>query len=833
MQELWINDKEDFKEFKTFLEDESIEPTLLGVYGGGRILQAGDFKVHVPDEYDLDIKDKDSSESKYDRLIFGKDDTENITNITIEDGVAHIYRKDAEPLRIPYNMWAVGSTWTEGSHKLKGHQYYKYMKDITMDEYHRLRQSWNPRVWMPRTPEEGFMLKLGYTQYKGMKVSDVSVLSFDIEATGFNPDDPNAEAILISNTYRDRNGKIVKKLFDIHDYQDANNPEGMMIGHWVKWVNEIDPDIMIGHNIFSYDLPYLNTRAGFMSLGRDGSELKFDDKTWRFRKDGSQQIEYNNAYIHGRDVIDTMFLSIKYDIGRDFPSYGLKQIEQHLRLVDDDRVDWDFDAFPTRDYKNWPEGKWEEFRQYCIDDGDSPLKMFDIMIPAFFYLTQSVPKTLQQVINEASGSQLDTLMIRSYLQDGNSIPRTSQTKQYKGAISMGVPGIYENVLKFDVASLYPSIMLEYNIYDKKKDPNRHMLKMLSYFRDERLENKYLAKITGKQYYDDMQQAQKIVINSMYGFLGANFLLFNFPDGAEAVTRHGREINLKGIEWATGYTLVEEVKEIKNKGKENEETKYHWVIGNKVGEGQGYELVNTDTDSFSITNGLFHGEEDFNRMLKDLNNQFSDMIVWEDDGQFDQVIVIKAKNYVLVKDGKVKYKGSSLTDQKKEPILRGFLTEVIDLLLNGKQDCVADSYKQFCQAALDIKDIKQWLTKKTVTDAMIGETTAAGAKAHDACKEAIAKSIIPAIQEQDKIWVYQYIRGQKQKVVKGEPQVYKKTGEPVMVDDTALRFGQLFDGNYDKWHYVKRVWATLEILESVIDLKKFDKYHLKSKRKLLE
>lgn len=827
MEEFWINDKDDFKEFKTFLKDENITPTLLGTGKGTRILQAGDFKVHVPDEYDLDIKDKESSESKYDKLIFGKDSTENITNISIEDGVAHIYRKDAEPLRVPYNMWAVGSTWAEGSHKLKGHQYYKYMKDITQDEYERLRQSWNPRLWMPRTPEEGFMLKNGHTYYKGMQVSDVSVLSTDIEATGFNPDDPNAEVILISNTFRDNKGSVTKKLFDIHDYED----QYQMFADWEMFVEKMDPDIIIGHNILGYDLPYMNTQQR-LHLGRDGSEVKFDDKTWKFRKDGSQQIEYKNVHINGRDVVDTMFLSIKYDIGRDFPSYGLKQIEQHLELVGDDRIEWDFENFHTKDYKTWPEGKWEEFRKYCEDDGDSPLKMFDIMIPAFFYLTQSVPKTLQQIINEASGSQLDTLMIRSYLQDGYSIPRTSQVKKYEGAVSMGVPGIYENVLKFDVASLYPSIMLEYNIYDKKKDPNRHMLKMLEYFRDERLGNKSLAKSTGEKYYDDMQQAQKIVINSMYGFLGANFLLFNFPDGAEAVTRYGREINIKGIEWATGHTLVKEIKKIVNKGKENEEIKYHWILGHKIGKGLGYVLVNTDTDSFSISNGKRPTQEEFDDILSRLNEQFSDMIVWEDDGLFDQVIVVKAKNYVLVRDGKVKYKGSSLTDQKKEPMLKGFLVELIDLLLDGHAENIPDSYKQFCQEALNIKDIKQWVTKKTVTEAMIDKTTVAGEKAFDACQEAINKGIIDSIQEQDKIWVYQYIKGQKQKIAKGEP-VFLKDGTPKMVDDTALRFGKLFDGDYDKWHYVKRVWDTLEILENVIDIKSFDKYHLKSKRKLLE
>lgn len=538
MQELWINDQDDFNDLKAEIRGQEFKVVKCGSdEDGNEIVEFGEYRIHIPNKFQLDIKGKDPSKSGYDKLIFGKDSTENITNISIKDGVAHIYRKDAEPLRVPYNKWAVGSTWADGCHKLKGHQYYKYMKDITEDEYERLRQSWNPRVWMPRTPEEGFMLKHGYTQYKGMKVSDVSILSFDIEATGLDPKDPNAEVLLISNTYRDRTGKITKRLFDIHDYSSAAS----LVEDWDLWVQEIDPDILLGHNILSYDIPYICNSSCLKLTGRDGSGIKFDDKVWKFRKDGSQQIEYHNAYIHGRDIIDTMFLSIKYDIGRDFPSYSLKMIEKHLGLVNDDRIEWDFLKYPTRDYQNWPEGKWEEFRQYCRDDGDSPLKMFDIMIPAFFYLTQSVPKTLQQIINEASGSQLDSLMIRSYLQDGYSIPRTSQKEEFQGAISFGIPGKYENVLSVDFEALYPSIIKQYKIFDKKKDPNGNLLKITEYFTKVRQEYKKMFKETGNEMYNGMQLAAKIVANSIYGFMGAGFLLFNSPKSAARVTELGREL----------------------------------------------------------------------------------------------------------------------------------------------------------------------------------------------------------------------------------------------------------------------------------------------------
>lgn len=773
----------------------------------------------------------------YDPIIFGKDSTENIINMTSDYDGLHLYFKDGTHKVLDHKPWVLSSHKGPGSVRLKGNQHYKYVTDCDSDRYEMILQNRPRGVWFPRSIEEGFMLRSGYTLFKGMKLEELSILSFDIEAPGLNPHAEDACVPLLAITFRNRKGEYTKKQFDIFEYESYED----MWEDINDIVQELDPDVITGHNIFAYDLVYsdVNSPVG-LSWGKDGSLIKFNEKASKFRKDGSQQYEFYNAIINGRTIIDTLFLSIKYDIGRDFPSYGLKAIEQHLGLVEDDRS-WDF--------KTWPVGrlmeerkketeigikKWNEFKQYCMDDSDSPIKMIDIMLPPFFYLCQSVPKTLQQMINEASGSQLDSLMIRSYLQEGQSQPMTSQKAEFEGAISMGVPGIYENVRKVDVASLYPSIMLQYEIYDKEKDPNKNMLYMLKYFRDERLKNKKLTKDTGDKYFDDMQAAQKIMINSMYGFLGAGFLLYNFPKGASEVTRHGREILLKGVEWATGHTLKKVIKQIRNKGKENEEIRYEWIVGDKVDNpsGHSFELVNVDTDSFSITNGLRPTSDEFNNQIEELNSIYPELIVWEDDGIFDKVIVVKAKNYVLKTGDKIKYKGSSITDQKKEPMLIGFLHEVIDHLIEGTQDCIPKAYKAFCQHALKPDNIKQWCVKKTITSAVLNPARLNEEKVLDACNEAIKAGVIGKIQEGDKVYLYQAIDGEVQKVTKGE-KVFLKDGTPKMVENKVLRFPELYNNDMDKWHYVQRVYNTLKILENVVNMDDIEKYHLKSKRNLLE
>ena len=835
MEEYWINSDQDWSEFMSYTRDEKLTLQYSGVDNEGfHIVKAGNVIVHVPKTC------YDPKPAKYDSLIFGKDATENIVNITIDNEQAFIYKSDGSVEVKEYSNWALGANWDEGCQKLKGHQYFKYIKDLPEDQFYNLKNSWNPRIWTPRTATEGFMLRSGMTYYKGMKVSDVSLMSFDIESTSLDKDDPAAEVVLLSTTYRDRKGKTTKKLFDIFDYDDKNG----FFAAINKYVIKCDPDIIIGHNILSFDLPYANKNGPGLFWGRDTSKIIFDEKASRKRKDGSQQYEYFNANIHGREIVDTFFLSLTYDIGRDFPSYGLKAIEKHLELVTEDRS-WDFQKWSVRKLveakKAGNDKIWQEFREYCQDDSDSPIKMFDIMIPSFFYLAQSVPKSLQQMVNEASGSQLDALMVRSYLQDGYSLPRSSKKVEFEGAVSMGVPGTYKNVRKVDVASLYPSIMLQYEIYDKKKDPNRNMLKMLQYFRDERLNNKKLAKETGDRYYDDLQNSQKIMINSMYGFMGAGWLLFNYPEGAAEVTKHGREILLKGVEWATGHTLIKVIKKVVKKGKEDEENKYHWILGDKVCEGLGYKLVNVDTDSFSYTDNTLPTTEAFDKELKDLNSLYPKLISWEKDGKdgiFDKIIVVAAKNYILVRDGKVKYKGSSLTDQKKEPRLLKLLESYISVLLNvdstTKEQELLDLYNKCCSEVVNSFDVKDWVKKITVTKSILDPKRANEQKPLTAINEAIEKKVLSGVQAGDKVWLYTAIDGERQHLVKGEPFIYKKTGLPKMIPNDVNRVPELWNGkDQDTLYYLERVFDTTTILENIIDINNFPEYHTAKGNKLME
>lgn len=494
-------------------------------------------------------------------LIFGKSDKTNIVSVEADGANLVIFKEingkvSSEIIKNKY--WFLTNKRVSSKQiELAGDQYFKYLAEFDeLDEQRRVRQllrQKNIEKWDVWNTKESSLLYHGMTYYKGMKPSEVSILSFDIEADSLI-ETGKSEIYLITNTFR-KNNKITRKTFSLEDYANQK----LMLDAWCKWVCEIDPSIMLGHNIYGYDFRYMQYVAELngttLNLGRTGKEIRFNNYSSKKRKDGSQEIEYTECFIYGREIVDTMFLSITYDFKREFESYALKPIIKHLGLEKPGRTF--VDASKMRHYyhnRKTDPTMWKLAKQYAEEDSDDALKLFDIMATSYFYFTQSVSKSFQQMINSATGSQINNIMVRAYLQDGHSIAKATEAEHFEGAISFGVPGTYKNCFKQDVASLYPSIIRQYNIYDQKKDPAKYFLKIVEYFTNERLKNKKLAKETGDKYYDDLQESQKIAINSAYGFLGAQGLNYNSPFNGAMVTRRGREILSKAVEFATSQKV---------------------------------------------------------------------------------------------------------------------------------------------------------------------------------------------------------------------------------------------------------------------------------------
>lgn len=814
-------------------------------------------------------------------LIFGKDNNKGIVACEIVDNYVVCLTNEEEQVHFPLVYWVLTNKPTKRSVKLEGRQHYQHLNLLKNKEERNefIKQARKKRIdcYTIYNEIEANMIYYGFTYYKDIKISDVSVVSFDIEANSLVKN-KNSKTFVITNTFRDRQGNVSKKQFRVDNYTN----QGEMIDSWCNWVREVDPDILTGHNLNGYDLPYLDHCSDEgLSLGRDDSLLTFRDRASKYRVDGSQTWDYHKVHCYGRNVIDGMFLAVKYDIGKNYTSWGLKAIADYEGWVTEDRQFYDASQIG----KNWDDPvEREKIVKYCEDDSDDSLRVFDLMAPSFFYMCQSIPKPFQLVSESASGSWLNSILVRAYLQQGMAIPKANEDEYVGGGMSWGNPGYYTNVSKWDAKSFYPSTVIAFELYDRKKDPEGYYLEMVKYFTNRRFDQKRMHKETGDQYYDDLQASSKVFINSAYGLMGTKGLNFNNYSIAQDITRRCRKGLQKCIVWATGKDVDEwwGVKEPLYKQvtfKHSEHTKYKLKYGefiHKIKEDLagitayvpagksgkewkvcyrdskackqdfvGYTeidtkarvkfedmprhdwvLVNIDTDSLSFAkqDGSEFSEEEFEMIFKEINDiMYSE---WEDDGQFDQFLVIKAKNYVMKEKGKekIKYKGSSLTDQKKEPALTQMLKDLIDDIMNNDSEGCGEIYNNYIKEVVGIEEMDRWAVKKSITASVLNPERLQEQKVLDALKGR-------PVQEGDKVYVIYDVDGEKQKVEKGEP-VFLKNGEPKMVPNNILRLLEDYSGTYDKLHYLNRVYSTVEILETVLDKKQFTKY-TKSKLSLLE
>ena len=492
-------------------------------------------------------------------LIFGKDTTQNIVSVEIEDNHAKLFIQTnsggIQIKTIPYKYWLLsdrnyGGTMT----RLQGECHYKYMVELdTRQKYMDARWESKKRnydMYSIYDPKESFMVRHGVTYFKGLKLEDVSILSVDIETNGVTLNS-KSKIYTIANALR-HNGFLEKKLFSIDDYETEKD----MLADWMAWLNKADPTILVGHNLYIFDLPYLAhciEKAGLdFNIGRENKSVTFNSFSSEFRKDGSQTYEYKKCQIYGREVVDTFFLSVKYDIGREFVSYGLKQIVKQLGLEKPDRTFID----ASKIAELWEDLEMrKKIKDYNMDDVDDAIKLYDLMAPAFFYFTQSVPKSFQEIIGSATGSQINSMLVRSYLQQNHSVAATTREIQHiKGGISFAVPGIYKNLVKIDLKSAYPSQILRFKLYDKQKDPKGYLYEMTKYFTEQRLTNKNKAKETNSKYFKDIEQSQKIGINSIYGTLGTPKLNYNSPELAQKITEETRLVINQALVWASGKNV---------------------------------------------------------------------------------------------------------------------------------------------------------------------------------------------------------------------------------------------------------------------------------------
>jgi DNA polymerase elongation subunit (family B) len=193
-------------------------------------------------------------------VLDGFDKTEGVVGIIIENNKEILYFADGSKTEKPMQLFTLaafpGLYSKQG--KLKGGLYYQYAYVFDkVSVFNSFVKNNRDVIKTYRDLIQNTMVSRGMRMYKGLELTRLNILSWDIETTGLDPRAPDAKVIMITNTFENSKGEIIRKLFSFDEYEH----EGEMIRAWCRWVQEINPDIILGHNIYSFDIPYMIERA--------------------------------------------------------------------------------------------------------------------------------------------------------------------------------------------------------------------------------------------------------------------------------------------------------------------------------------------------------------------------------------------------------------------------------------------------------------------------------------------------------------------------------------------------------------------------------------------
>ncbi len=518
-----------------------------------------------------------------------------------------------------------------------------------------------------------YLMQSGKTLFKEMAFTDLHRMQLDIETYSkgyrFSRADKKEDRIILISLSDNRGFETV--------IGGKNVSEKKLLQQCIRIITENDPDIIEGHNIFNFDLPYILTRCELLgiefSIGRDGSSPTGFKSRTSFTENS---VEYMSYEVAGRHIIDTWLLVQSYDMTkRNMESHGLKYAAKYFGIssvdrtyIHGDKISWYWDNDP------------DTLKNYALNDVIETRGLSEKLSGSTFFLTQMLPYNFGTIAKLGSAAKIESIFLREYIRQRHSVPKPQKGSQTSGGYTdLFYTGVFSPIVHADVESLYPSIMLTKQLQPITDDLHVFQL-ALEYLTMMRLDAKRsLQQTLNEQEYstlDAMQSSFKILINSFYGYLGYGKGLFNDYLQADVVTTTGQEL-LKN--------LIHEI------------------------EGHNGTVIEVDTDGiYFIPPDNVVGEDAERKFVEHLSDTLPEGINLGFNGRFKRMLSYKKKNYALLDyTDKIHIKGSSLISRSIEKFGRSYIQQCVDCVLNNRIQDLHNLYieleKTIREHGLDIAD----------------------------------------------------------------------------------------------------------------------------------
>ena len=433
-------------------------------------------------------------------------------------------------------------------------------------------------------------------------IEKVRLLTVDIETRSENgfPDVETADQEILLISVQDYNTKEIttwgvgsfKNRQENVRYIQFNN-EHDLLSSFIQWWMDNTPDVVTGWNIQLFDMPYITKRIDRLlgeKLARRLSPWGLVSEKEVYIK-GRRQVYYDIGGITQLDYLD-LYKKFTYKAQESYRLDYIAEVELGQKKLDHS----EFDTF-----KDFYTNGWQKFVEYNIKDVELVDRLEDKMKLIELALTMAYDAKVNYNDVFYQVRMWDTIIYNYLKKKGIVIPQKEQSDKsdkYAGAyVKEPIAGRYDWVVSFDLNSLYPHLIMQYNISPETiretRHPEANVDRILNeeidfqlykdsavcangaqYRKDKRgflpelMEKMYNERvifknrmIDAKKKYEktptvalekeiarcnNIQMAKKISLNSAYGAIGNQYFRYYKLANAEAITLSG-QVSIRWIE----------------------------------------------------------------------------------------------------------------------------------------------------------------------------------------------------------------------------------------------------------------------------------------------
>ena len=357
-----------------------------------------------------------------------------------------------------------------------------------------LVQQQSNREFMGVTPVEQYMIESGKRLFKGYEsYNELHRLTFDLETQGLNPQYHRIEQFGIhTNRGFDKILSVEGKTKDELDRNEKRAiEEGLII------MSELKPDIIAGHNSENFDWDFIMVR--YEILGGNFTSFTsqlFPKAIYKKEKEsvlklGGEIEYYRPTIIWGFNVLDSLHAARRAQaIDSNMKSSNLKYVTKYLNLKKPNRVyvpgdkitttwaikdkefafsDTDGDWYrvtgskPLKDGYELVSGRYIVER-YLLDDLWETDKVEDKLNESNFLVGKMLPTTFTRACTMGTAGIWKLIMLAWCYENDLAVPSNAPSRRFTGGLSRLLKtGYIDRVVKLDYNSLYPSIILTWNV----------------------------------------------------------------------------------------------------------------------------------------------------------------------------------------------------------------------------------------------------------------------------------------------------------------------------------------------------------------------------------